>query len=202
MSRFYLFALSLMFCLGLGVLLSCSGDDDDSNGSGDDAEDDDGDDDDDDDSASGETWIDPTSGLTWQVTPSSEYMNWEDASTYCENLSLEGAGWHLPNISELRSLVRGCEATVTGGACGVTDSCLEYSCSDESCSSCEYGSGPTNGICYGPSELPLECEWFWSSSPMEENPFDEPFVWVIHFGDASLVHFSPDSVAVATRCVR
>lgn len=201
MNRCYSLVLMVMLCLGFVLLLSCSGEDDDSDESGDDVEDDDGPADDDD-STSGETWTDPNSGLTWQVTPSGDFMQWEDAKTYCENLSLEGDGWHLPSISELRSLIRGCDATITGGACGVTDSCLDYSCSDESCSSCDYGSGPTNGICYGTPELPAECEWFWSSSRMEENPFDEPFIWVIHFGDASLVHYSPDSIAVATRCVR
>jgi hypothetical protein len=30
---------------------------------------------------------------------------WQDAINYCENLSLEGGGWRLPNIRELESLV-------------------------------------------------------------------------------------------------
>jgi hypothetical protein len=117
----------------------------------------------DDDSASGDTWTDPSSGLTWQVTPSSEYLTWDDAKSYCENLSLAGGGWHLPTISELRTLIRGCDRTETGGSCGVTDSCLDSTCQDESCYPCNDGEGPNNG-CYGPSELPGECDFWWSSS--------------------------------------
>src|SRR4030042_1163627 len=66
---------------------------------------------------------DPVSGLTWQKAPPSKYLSWEEAITYCEELSVAGGGWHLPTISELRSLIRGCDATGTGGSCGVAVSC-------------------------------------------------------------------------------
>jgi len=150
-----------------------SGDDDSSGGGDDDSgggsDDDNGSNDDDaadDDTGTGDTWTDSSSGLTWQVTPGG-WMIWVDAKSYCDNLTLAGGGWHLPTISELRTLIRGCDGTVTGGSCGVTDSCLDSSCQDESCYSCEYGFGPNNG-CYGPSELPLECYGFWSSSPVAD----------------------------------
>jgi len=42
-------------------------------------------------------------------------MNWDDAKSYCENLTLTGGGWHLPTISELHNLIRDCPASEIGG---------------------------------------------------------------------------------------
>ena len=33
-------------------------------------------------------------------------MTWQETMDYCGNLSLDGGGWWLPHISELRSLMR------------------------------------------------------------------------------------------------
>jgi uncharacterized protein (TIGR02145 family) len=184
-----LFSISLVMA-GL-LLFACESGDDDDNASG-------GGDDNDD--ASGDTWTDSSSGLTWQVTPSTNAYAWDDAITYCQKLSLDGGGWHLPSISELRTLIRGCDATETGGSCGVTDSCLDYSCQDESCYSCEGGNGTTDG-CYGPSELPGECDWFWSSSQVA----NFGFAWFVDFA-YGYVYYSyvgnRDAGTVDSRCVR
>jgi len=159
-------ALIAVLFLSFGILVSC-GDDDDDNDDDDDDDDNDYDAaDDDNDDDSGETWTDPSSGLTWQVTPSSKPKEWAEAKSYCYDLSLDGGGWHLPTISELRTLIRGCDATVTGGSCGVTDDCLDSSCHDNSCNSCNWGDGPNNGA-YDPSELSSQ-SWSWSSSPVAD----------------------------------
>jgi uncharacterized protein (TIGR02145 family) len=129
----------------------------------DDVTDDDDDETGDDDSTSDEIWTDSSSGLTWQITPSSNTLSWEDATAYCSGLTLADGSWHLPSVSELRTLIRGCDETTTDGSCGVTDSCLSIHCQDESCLACSYGGGPNNS-CFGPSEIPNECDAFWSSS--------------------------------------
>jgi len=33
------------------------------------------------------------------------YLNWSSALTYCNTLKLDGGGWRLPNINELKSLI-------------------------------------------------------------------------------------------------
>ncbi|MCD6359900.1 MAG: DUF1566 domain-containing protein [Armatimonadetes bacterium] len=51
------------------------------------------------------TVTDNNTGLMWQQGKPGA-MNWEDAITYCENLSLAGYDdWRLANIKELRSIV-------------------------------------------------------------------------------------------------
>jgi hypothetical protein len=50
---------------------------------------------------------DSTTKLEWQRTTDLTRRGWKDSLDYCANLSLGGlSGWHLPNISELTSLVQ------------------------------------------------------------------------------------------------
>ena len=146
-------------------------------------------------------WTDSSSGLTWQITPTGGIMKWSDAKTHCSGLDLGGhTDWHLPTISELRTLIRGCPGSATGGACEVTDSCLSHtaSCFDQgACWSCSDGRGPADG-CYWPDEMQGTCSWYWSSSLGEDYG---NLAWNVYFGRGSV-----NDAAVTTdrraRCVR
>jgi len=129
---------------------------------------------------------DPETGFEWQQEPTGGTMIWNDAITHCQNLDLDGGGWRLPNISELRSLVRGCGPIETGGACGVKGvctpcgdaaACLADSCSaDCNPSSCADNGGPTG--CYWPQQLSGTCSRFWSSSA---NVYLAYYAWYVSF---------------------
>ena len=64
---------------------------------------------------------------TWSPL-SSGTMNWEEASDYCENLSVcEYDDWRLPNIDELRQLVKNCPKIKPAGECMISeDNLLSY----------------------------------------------------------------------------
>jgi hypothetical protein len=134
-------------------------------------------------------------GMQWQNPPAENSMPWQDAIDYCDNLSLDGHDdWRLPSISELRSLIKGCAATETGGSCGVDDGCLSYdTCWDDPCSGCDAAGG-----CYWPDEMEGPCSWYWSSSPREDN---DNYAWYVYFYDAS-VHYGYDFNDHNVRCVR
>jgi hypothetical protein len=149
-----------------------------------------------------DTGKDPTSGLTWQVTPTGGAMNWSNAQAHCTGLSLAGGGWHLPTISELRTLIRGCPGTVTGGACELTDACLDRSCADAGgCTDCVYDKGPTGG-CYWPDNLQGNCDWYWSSSPVEDSVY---YAWGVGFDSGYVYRYYVDGYIGHdghVRCVR
>ena len=146
-------------------------------------------------------WFDPASGLCWQDPPHDDWMNWWDAVAYCDGLSLAGYGpgsWHLPTISELRSLIRGCPGTETGGACGVTDSCTGDGCWNYDCWECDWRGGPRTDGCYWPAGFRGECSWFWSSSSSAGSASN---AWLVVFYDGS-VYYADKTDAGYVRCVR
>ena len=131
-------------------------------------------------------WTDPTSGLSWQVKPPSDYKKWDEAKSYCDSLSLERhSDWRLPTIGELRTLIRGCPATEFGGSCNIEKGdCLAKSCMDNSCTGCSIFFGPALefGGMYWPDEVEGDYCTNWSSSPVE----DDGGVWWINFSDARI----------------
>jgi len=137
--------------------------------------------------------------LNWQNPPASEPMSWSKAKQYCKDLTLNGhSDWRLPDIGELRSLIRGCPGTVTCGACGVTDGCLDSSCNDGgSCDSCSHNSGPADG-CYWPDSMKGNCSSYWSSSAVADTV---SLAWYVYFGYGD-VYNGYVNFDIHVRCVR
>jgi len=164
------------------------------------------DDDDDDDDAPQEVWEDSSSGLIWQNDSACCY-NWKNSKSYCKNLNWGGYNdWRLPSISELRSLIRGCEITEVGGACGVTNDCTNGdNCYNDLCNyGCMYGGGFGLDGCYWPLELKGNGNIFWSStensSPLVHK-WSVESTWSVDFTDASVLYEEP-SFKNNVRCVR
>ncbi len=181
-----------------------AGDDDDDDGASpdDDVDDDDDDlvDDDDDlvdDDDAPDAWTDPETGLTWlRDVPAG--MTWDDAQLYCAALPpVDGQTWRMPTISELRSLIRGCAYSQTGGPCGVSDECLSGTCHNWFCNGCAFNGGPADG-CYWPADLNGACNWYWSSSRVAEYERD---VWGVFFRLGFINSYSMDEHYLV-RCVR
>jgi sulfatase modifying factor 1 len=148
-------------------------------------------------------WLDPSSGLCWQDPPDDTLRNWDDAVAHCDGLSLGGHGpgtWHLPTISELRSFIRGCPGTVSGGPCRVTDTCADIGCRDTSCDPCLTLGGPGAGGAYWPSEVGGTVDWYWSSSSYEIG--GSSYAWFVYFNYGSVGLYGGRTYTLYVRCVR
>jgi hypothetical protein len=150
--------------------------------------------------ATGDVYVDPPTGLQWQVTPTGGLMDWESAVIHCEQLDLQGTGWRLPDVGELRSLIRACAATETGGPCRITNECLSFdTCETAECQGCLVDTGPAGG-CFWPQELSGSCEPFhWSSSTIVETA-ERAFYIIFSFAHMSVR--SKTFVFGVARCVR
>lgn len=148
------------------------------------------------------TWTDAITCLTWQDPLFVELKDWADAVAACDNLELAGyADWRLPTLDELRSLARGCAATVTGGPCAVTDDCLQSSCWSDVCQGCADAEleGPAPGGCYRISSLTGDCMTSWTASVVPDVPDD---AWTVGFGGCHVLHYPKVLSQVHVRCVR
>lgn len=148
------------------------------------------------------TFYDSTTNFLWDLTGEDAY-NWQVAIDRCEALTLCGhSDWRLPSITELRSAVRGCPSTQAGGACMVSTSCLQSSCSS-SCVACTFEGGPSSTRAYWPFDFPGNSGTTWSSSTLAD---DTSKAWTIYFisGAVSYANKVSDGPANAgnARCVR
>ena len=147
------------------------------------------------DSGSGNSGSCPTvDGNMWSSL--SSYMVWDDAVSYCDNLTECGhTDWHLPNINELRTLIQNCPGSQAGGACAVQEpSCLFLSCYSSSCY-CEYKGN--NGGYY--SKLGDDDNvWLWSSSTLSD---DTAVAWRVSFYYGH-VGYDDKTISNDVRCVR
>ena len=132
-------------------------------------------------------------GKTW--TDKTELdMALHDAKDYCDNLTECGhSDWHLPTISELRTLIQNCPATMTDGECGVTDTCSIGCWNEDACLGCDYDSS-------GKYSKLGDTLWFWSSSlaGYDNNP---SWYWRVNFCDGHLGS-GYESNKYSVRCVR
>jgi hypothetical protein len=141
---------------------------------------------------------DPTTSLCWQDPPPDREMGWSEAIAHCDGLDLGGFDdWRLPGISELRSLIRKCPATMAGGTCGVTDGCSGEDCRDASCAGCTSGTTP-EAPCYWAWVLHGPCDYYWSSSSYADV---WTRAWLVSF-DRAVVLASSDTFTHYARCVR
>lgn len=151
------------------------------------------------DSATGKEWEEPPS------TSSTVTYNFNGARDYCANLTLGGHDdWEMPSISELRSLIKGCSATQTGGTCRVTDGCYAYNCylaseCNGSAQTCYPMAGPGAIGCYWDSTLlggSSRCDQkFWSCA----HPSTE--AWTVNFATAEIAAWHA-SFQGGVRCIR
>jgi hypothetical protein len=116
--------------------------------------------------------------LCWEKEPSDEKRKWDAAPSYCSSLGLGGGtDWRLPNIDELKSLLRGCQngveteassttlCTMSPEGCIQVDSCAGNN-SGINCNRCDTGDGPDSDPagCYWDADLTGTCGWYWSST--------------------------------------
>ena len=135
-------------------------------------------------------------GNIWSSRSSSTYT-WGGAFSYCDNLTEGGySDWRLPNINELRTLIKNCAGSQAGGSCAVQDpSCLSSTCSSDSCY-CDYME--TNGGYYsklGDPDGVMLC----SSSDISDLT---GYVWCVYFESGHVSSGRRDYDGIYVRCVR
>lgn len=145
---------------------------------------------------------DPATNLMWSPKYD-DTMNYDTASAYCENLDLGGHDdWRMPTVSELRTLIINDPTVETGGACALTDSCLDQA----TCFNAEVCAPYYMDYIWAPRSKFENDSYagstFWSSSEAGEDLY-----WVLKFsefmGKAGFDYEDKDYDWVATvRCVR
>lgn len=149
---------------------------------------------------------DSSTNYIWSAK-NTDGKTWQQAKDPCTGLNTSNyggfsSGWHLPTISELRTLIQNCSATqmppVGSNTCGVREdesvTCLSSSCWTESaCYSC---SADSSG---GHSKFG-DTGWFWSSSLRSDSSH---YAWRVDFNHGNVDNIYIDSNYYGrVRCVR
>jgi len=139
-------------------------------------------------------YYDTGRGLMWQITPDPTYYAQYNAEEHCANLTIGDLDdWYLPDISQLRSLLVGCDKTDLGGQCNIdVAGCTESSCRSGNCDGCS-----RTDTCYWHTFWQGECSYFWSSTPNEGSGY-----WYINFENGRLNVTLPNVGTYLARCVR
>ncbi len=102
-------------------------------------------------------------------------------------------------MSKLRTLLHGCDATVSGGQCPVHDYCLNHDgCWNDWCNGCSDSDGPGADGMYWPDQIAGQYCFYWSKS--EVTP-DNKAVWEVQF-DNGLIGTNSLGYHLSARCVR
>ena len=136
--------------------------------------------------------LDTATELAW--SSKSEEIEWEDALSYCEDLEEGGySDWRLPNIDELRTIIRNCPGVQTGGECPASEP--DYLSLYDTDEACRCDESMSNIFSDEEEEKAL-----WSSSVVSD---DTDYIWFIDFYiyNRDLGYVLWNSVAEA-RCVR
>ncbi len=132
---------------------------------------------------------------------SQKNMDWNAAKQYCKNLTEGGYNdWRLPNIDELRTTIRNCSKTETGGQCKVSGKNGRLSRGDWNPEgSCYCESRNNNGGYY--SKLGDDDNvWLWSSSTRSDNT---DAAWGVYFRSGRVgSHYKSYEYDAYVRCVR
>ena len=165
-----------------------------------------------------EGWLDEGTMLCWTLDdPGTATL--ATATSACAALTVDGAeDWEVPTISQLRTLIRGCDPLAPGGACSVTDECSSHpdciglDCSERSSESacqckfneeCPFGEGPAPHGAYLPDAIapdPGGVNLISRTLP----PDEEDMAWLINYNYPSIAlgkHIGPNPFS-SYRCVR
>ena len=148
-------------------------------------------------------WTDTSTGLTWEASFIGKRYEWNEVDERCDALSLcSYDDWRVPNIGELRTLIRDCPTAESGSdTCHVGDNdCLASTCVGEGlCEHCPSFEGPAAEGCYWPEQIQGPCYWYWSSSLVED---EVSVAWCLGF-DSGYVGSNHTFYSDApVRCVR
>ena len=128
---------------------------------------------------------------------SSNKMTWKEAQNYCRKLDFWGETWRLPNVDELRELMRNCPSTEPGGSCRVSDegNCLAGNCSSPK-NSCTCERKPKNRGYYS---MFGDADYIglWSGSSLSD---DDSKAWGAVFYSGMIGSLSKESKLYA-RCI-